>query len=92
IVHRLSEGSPKVTNGAITYRLDGQSHTINIVRQGPGRLAILCEAPNAPPRLQVVPSVSRAHLVAKQLPDLGRDDLFRETLQVSRAMAEALLH
>lgn len=92
IVHRQSEGSPKVSSGSITYRLAGRTTTIKVVRQGPGRLAIIGEAPNAPPRLQVVPSLPRAQLVAKQLPDLGRDNLFRETLQVSRAMAEALLH
>lgn len=91
-IHRRSEGEPKVQAGSITWKLDGKDTSVNIVRLGPGRLGIRGEDPNAPPRLQVVPSQSRAELIAKQLPDLGRDDLFRETLQVSRAMAQALLH
>jgi hypothetical protein len=76
----------------VTWKLDGKTDSINIIRLGPGRLGLRGNDPNAPPRLQVVPSQSRAELIAKQLPDLARDDLFRETLQISRVMAQALLH
>lgn len=92
VIRRLHEGEPKLQSGAITWKIAGQPHTIKIVRLGPGRLGLIGEDPNSPPRLQVVPSLTRPELVAKQLPDLGRDDLFRETLQFSRTMAEALLH
>jgi glucose-6-phosphate dehydrogenase assembly protein OpcA len=92
LIRRLHEGEPKVQSGSITWKIGGQSHTNKIVRLGPGRLGLIGEDPNSPPRLQVVPSLGRPELVARQLPDLGRDDLFRETLQFSRTMAEALLH
>jgi glucose-6-phosphate dehydrogenase assembly protein OpcA len=91
-IHRLSTGEPKVQAGSVTWKLDGKTDSINIIRLGPGRLGLRGNDPNAPPRLQVVPSQSRAELIAKQLPDLARDDLFRETLQISRVMAQALLH
>lgn len=92
VIHRLPEGEPKVRSGSITWKEGATPHTLRFTRLGAGRLGIVGEDPNAPPRLQVVPSLGRAELVAKQLPDLGRDDLFREVMQVARTMAEALLH
>jgi glucose-6-phosphate dehydrogenase assembly protein OpcA len=92
VIHRLPEGSPKVRSGSITWKEGPTPHTLNFVRLGPGRLGIIGEDRTAPPRLQVVPSLSRPELVARQLPDLAPDDLFRETLQVARTMAEALVH
>jgi glucose-6-phosphate dehydrogenase assembly protein OpcA len=92
VIHRASEGEPKVRSGAICWKQGTKSETISFVRQGPGRIGIVGGDPSAPPRVQVMPSQSRAELVAKQLPDLGPDQLFRETLQVARVMAEALLH
>jgi glucose-6-phosphate dehydrogenase assembly protein OpcA len=92
VIRRLGEGEPKVVSGSVTWKIGGHATTARFVRLAAGRLGILGEDPKAPPRMQVMPSQSRAELVAKQLPDLGRDDLFRETLQVARTMAEALLH
>jgi len=91
-IHRLSEGEPKVVRGSITYKTGPKPETVNFIRLSAGRLGIVGEDPAAPPRVQVVPSYPRAALIARQLPDLGKDALFRETLQVSRTMAEALLH
>jgi glucose-6-phosphate dehydrogenase assembly protein OpcA len=89
---RQSTGEPKVQSGSITWKRDGKEETAHFIRLAPGRLGLRGDDPTAPPRLQVMPSLTRAQLVARQLPDLGRDDLFRDTLQVSRTMAEALLH
>ena len=91
-IHRLAEGSPKVHSGSISHRAGGVPTTVHFDRLGPGRLGVRGADADAPPRVQVMPSDSRAVLVGKQLPDLGRDNLFRETLQVSRTMAEALRH
>ena len=43
------------------------------------------------PRSLLWPAESRAELMARQLPDLDGDTLFRHTLQVCKTMAEALV-
>jgi glucose-6-phosphate dehydrogenase assembly protein OpcA len=91
-LHRLPSGEPKVKQVTISCLQDGKPTTIHFTRLGPGRLAVAGEDPNAPPRVLVVKSESRASLVARQLPDLARDSLFMDTLQVSRLMAESLPH
>ena len=37
------------------------------------------------------PVQSRAELVARQLPDIGRDRLFQSSVALARTMAEAVL-
>jgi len=91
VIHRLPEGEPKVRSGSITWKEGTKPHILKFNRLGPGRIGIIGEDPNAPPRVQVMPSPGRAELVAKQLPDLAPDDLFREVLQVARTMADALV-
>ncbi len=89
-IHRLPEGEPKVQTVVVTYKNAGKPVSVHFNRLGPGRLSVAGEDPAAPPRVLVVKSERRSSLIARQLPDLARDALFLDTLQVSRLMAESL--
>jgi glucose-6-phosphate dehydrogenase assembly protein OpcA len=90
-IRRLSEGEPEVRSTSITWNTGGRPVTIRFAVIGPGRLGVTTEGSPAPHRVLAAPQQPRASLVARQLPDLGRDTLFRDTLGVARTMAEALL-
>lgn len=90
-IRRLSEGEPEVRSTSITWNTGGRPVTIRFAVIGPGRLGVMLEGSPAPLRVLAAPQQPRASLVARQLPDLGRDTLFRDTLGVARTMAEALL-
>jgi glucose-6-phosphate dehydrogenase assembly protein OpcA len=64
--------------------------SLTFSRLGPGMLTVIADRSDAKARVLVVPSQSRALLVAKQLPKLGRDPIFLEALTVARGMAAAL--
>ncbi len=90
-VRRLSEGEPEVRSVWITWERDGRPASVRFAVVGPGRLGVTTEGAQAPWRVLVAPPQPRATLVARQLPVLGRDTLFREIVDVAGTMAEALL-
>ncbi len=90
-VRRLGEGESEVHKTSITWKTSGRSSTLSIGVVGAGRLAVNNEGTAGAARVLASPVQPRAMLVARQLPDLGRDRLFADTLQVARTMAKALL-
>lgn len=82
--------SPEIHRLALNWKVAGKTQTAEFAVAGPNRLAVTMKDSTVPPRYLVSPYQSRASLVAKQLPDRGRDELFDQTLQLSRKMAEAL--
>ena len=90
-VRRLAGGDATVHSVVIRWKEDQGSREATFHMSGRGRLAVRSSGSSAPERGIAVPAQSRAALVAGQLPDLVRDLLFLDTLQVSRTMAEALL-
>jgi len=57
----------------------------------PGRLAATVDGRADSVRVVASPTRSRAALLARQLPALGRDPIFLDTLDIARIMARALL-
>ena len=89
-VRRLKEAEAGVRSMKVTWNTEGRPVTATFAFISTGRLAAITEGTAGSPRVMTAPRQSRSILVAKQLPDLGRDPLFRSTLDVSRTMAEAL--
>jgi len=87
---RHSELSPEIHRMALNWKSAGKTHTADFAVAGPNRLAVTMKDPDMPPRYLLSPYQSRAELIAKQLPDRGRDELFDQTLQLSRQMAESM--
>lgn len=89
-IRRLPTGDPVVTRMSIGWLVGGKGMTAHFALE-PDRLVVTWDDKNLAPRHLIAPPQTRAELVAKQLPDLGSDILFRNTLQVCKHMAEALL-
>jgi glucose-6-phosphate dehydrogenase assembly protein OpcA len=90
-VRRLSQGEAEIRTVRIVSAPGGRSATISCAAVGPGRLTVTSDAsPGVVRTLSAVPQ-RRADLVARQLPDLARDPLFRDCLGFARSMAQALL-
>lgn len=60
---------------------------ITVARSGDDRLEIVGEGAGSRGAM-VVPQRSRAALVARELPDLGRDPIYRQSLEAARRMFE----
>jgi glucose-6-phosphate dehydrogenase assembly protein OpcA len=88
---RLPEGDPLVKSISITWPSpERKPITAHFASVGE-RLVVTWDDPTIPPRTLAAPPMTRAYLVAKQLPDRDSDMLFRNTLQVCKRMAEALV-
>jgi glucose-6-phosphate dehydrogenase assembly protein OpcA len=85
---RLPDAEPEIRNGSITWQTAQGPATARFVAAAPGRLSVAIDGGQAPARSLAVPPQARAVLVAQQLPDRGRDALFRDTLALARHMAE----
>lgn len=90
-VRRLDEGEAEIQTVRIVSTPGGRSTTISCTNAGPGRLAVVSDAVPGVVRSLSALSQSRADLLARQLPDLARDPLFRDCLAFARTMAQALL-
>jgi len=88
-VVRHPEGAPEVHRAAIHWKGKDGPQTAHFTIPGPGRLQAVIG--DTAPRILASPEQSRASLVAKQLPDLDRDSVFKETLRHSGTMARALV-
>jgi glucose-6-phosphate dehydrogenase assembly protein OpcA len=88
-IHRLSEGETRVQSVAITWKSANRPRTATFSALNNDR--VQAQLPEREPRVLLLPSKSRASIVARQLPDMERDPIFAETLQHSGRMASALL-
>lgn len=89
-IRRLPQGEPLVRKISISWPINGKKTTAHFVVAQPGRYIVTWDDETIRPRSLVWPAESRADLIARQLPDLDRNLLFRQTLQVCKGMAEAL--
>lgn len=89
-VRRRSQGEAEVERVAIRWGGAQAKHQETFARLGPDRIAVLHDDSQEPVRTLAAPMVERAALVARQLPNFGRDELFHRTLAISRTMARAL--
>ncbi|MBI4608667.1 MAG: glucose-6-phosphate dehydrogenase assembly protein OpcA [Candidatus Rokubacteria bacterium] len=90
-IHRLGEGQAEIETVRVVGAPRGKSTTLSCANAGPGRLAVTSDAAPAVVRTLSAPPQDRADLVARQLPDLARDQLFQDCLTFARAMAQTLL-
>jgi glucose-6-phosphate dehydrogenase assembly protein OpcA len=90
-VRRLSKGEPELARVTIRWHSRTGRGAATFAWDGPERLAVSPEAGSAERRVLSVHRESRASLVARQIPKRFHDPLFRDTLALSRRMAEALL-
>jgi glucose-6-phosphate dehydrogenase assembly protein OpcA len=90
-VRRLGEGPPEVCRVRVACKLDDRPGALNLVAEGPQRLAIHLEGIEAAPRTLTVPPAAAAELVGRQLNDRERDPVFRESMEVAQVMAQSLL-
>ncbi len=76
---------------ALKWREGSGPRSVEFAVVGANRLSIAFPDSDVPPRFHTSPFLARALLVAKQLPDRERDESYKQTLQVSRKMAETLV-
>lgn len=84
-------GEPELSRVVIGWNAKEGGGAATFTRDGPDRLAVSAGSGTASPRILSARRESRASLVARQMPKLFHDPLFRDTLAMSRSMAEALL-
>lgn len=89
-VRRHSEGPAVLRRVELGWETQGRRDRAVFTTQG-GWIGVDREGAEAAQRSLARGETPRWALVARQLPKLFRDPLFRETLEVSRTMAEALL-
>lgn len=90
-LRRLTEGEPQVHNVSVCWKVGAQSSRVTFQMRGAERLTVTAAGAGTPLRALAIPAQTRAALVARQLPDLARDAVFRDTLRVARTMAASLL-
>lgn len=86
----LAHGPAELRRVSVTTTSLGESLTVTFTATD-GRLVMTTSGARTTSRTLPAPPLSRPVLVARQLPKLGRDALYRRALRVSRTMAEALL-
>lgn len=90
-VRRLPSGEPELSRVAIRWNAKAGKGAATFAWEGRDRLVVLAGSSFASARVLSVHRESRASLVARQMAKLFHDPLFRDTLALSRRMAEALL-
>lgn len=90
-VRRHAEGEPVLRRLSVGWNAGGGRTGAVFSLHSSGWIAVDREGSGAPQRVLARGELPRSSLVARQLPKLFRDPLFRDTLELSRTMAEALL-
>jgi glucose-6-phosphate dehydrogenase assembly protein OpcA len=90
-VRRLPTGEPELSRVAIRWNAKAGGGAATFAWDGRERLSVLAGSSSATTRILSVRRESRSTLVARQMAKLFHDPLFRDTLALSRRMAEALL-
>jgi glucose-6-phosphate dehydrogenase assembly protein OpcA len=90
-VKRHAEGEPVLRRVAISWNGPRGRAGALFSLQGEGWISVERQGSEGTQRVLARGDMPREALVARQLPKLFRDPLFRDTLEVARTMAEALL-
>jgi hypothetical protein len=88
-IRRLPKGEDELSRVALRWNAKGPGKA-TFAWDGPGRLVASVGSGAAGPRILSVRRESRASLIVRQMAKLFHDSLFRDTLLLSRRMAEAL--
>jgi glucose-6-phosphate dehydrogenase assembly protein OpcA len=87
-LRRLDAGGDEIARVRFHWGSGRPEESLQVARISPSRLGIVREGAE-PERALATPPCERARLVARELPDLGRDPLYRQSLEVARALAES---
>jgi glucose-6-phosphate dehydrogenase assembly protein OpcA len=90
-IHRLEEGAPAIRSLRMTCMLNGKPTTLNFSQEDDRRLAVVPEGGGAEPRTLTIPPQPLADLLGRQLSDRERDAVFRQSMEVARALAQSVL-
>jgi hypothetical protein len=90
-IRRLEQGPPEIKGMRIRCSLHGHPVTMDLVSESNGKLVQRLEGIEAEPRTIMLPEVSPAEVIGKQLSDRERDPVFRESMHVAQVMARSLL-
>jgi hypothetical protein len=75
----------------IRCTIDDKPVTLDLVSESAGKLVIRLDGVPAEPRTILVPELSPAEVIGRQLSDRERDPVFRESMQLAQVMAKSLL-
>jgi glucose-6-phosphate dehydrogenase assembly protein OpcA len=90
-IRRLDQGAPEIKGMRIRCTLNDKPVTLDLVSESAGKLVIRVEGMAAEPRTLLLPELSPAEVIGKQLSDRERDPVFRESMELAQAMAKSLL-
>jgi len=90
-IRRLASGEAEIKTLRIMTRVSSQPVTFHFRAESASRLSVFAEGFTDRMLSLTGPVLSRAEMVARQLPDLAHDRLFEESVALTRTMAEAVL-
>lgn len=88
-IRRLPDGPAAITRVRVVCALDGKPGALNVVPQGPNRLAVQPEGGGAA-RTITMPPLPLVELVARQLSDRAPDHAFARAMQVAQTFAASV--
>jgi glucose-6-phosphate dehydrogenase assembly protein OpcA len=90
-IKRNDQGPPTIRSMRIACVLEKKAVMLNLTAESNERLAIQLEGVDAAPRTIMVPALTAAEVIGRQLSDRERDPVFRESMAVAQVMARSLL-
>jgi glucose-6-phosphate dehydrogenase assembly protein OpcA len=87
---RLQQREFELADVEITWRDGAKTPKARFSHAGGGRLTVTYEGIDHPDRAMAVPRRTTGEMIARQLPDFGRDPWFDQALALARAMALAM--
>jgi glucose-6-phosphate dehydrogenase assembly protein OpcA len=90
-IRRLAAGAAEIKTVRVMTRMAGHPVTFHFQAASASRVSVFAEGFGDRMLSLTGPVLSRADMVARQLPDLAHDQLFEESVALARTMAEAVL-
>jgi glucose-6-phosphate dehydrogenase assembly protein OpcA len=90
-IKRLEQGPPEVRRVRMIGTLAGQPAVLNLFLEDENHLTLQLEGVSGEPRTMMLPALSPAEIVGRQLSDRERDPIFRESMAIAQIMAQSLL-
>lgn len=90
-IARLADGPPNLRRVRITSTLNGRPVVLDLSSEEAGRLVVCLEGVEGAPRTVLVPPMSPAELISRQLSDREPDRVFLESMGVAQVLARSVL-
>jgi glucose-6-phosphate dehydrogenase assembly protein OpcA len=90
-IKRLRDSAPDLQSIRILTRANARAVTFRFELEAPGRITVVADGLSDRTLWLTGPVHTCGQLVARQLPDLGRDRLFESSMALARTMAETVL-